>query len=157
MEEIIEKNSGIDYEQPVMAKADGSYIVTKDGLPYHVTENDPLYIEVSDWAAENPDRVLQETPPPPPTPEEERAQREKDFSAAINLRLDAFAELNGYDSMDKARLASLTDAYKADGDVANAAYAATWEAAIELWEDVASGTLAIADALAELPALVWPE
>jgi hypothetical protein len=94
--------------------------------------------------------------PPPPTEEELRAQREAVFNEAVNARLNAFAQGKDYDNMDKARLAILTDDYKPDGEAANAAYAATWEKAIELWDDVASGTLTVEAALAELPALVWP-
>jgi hypothetical protein len=155
MEEIIDSGSGIDYTQPVIERVSGGYVVVKGGLPYHVTESDPWHGEVAAWAAGNPGSVAKEQPPEF-TPEELREQRGAAFGDAISARLDAFAKAKGYDNMDKARLAALTDAYRADGEAANAAYAATWEAAIGLWEDVAGGHLPIGEALDELPELAWP-
>jgi hypothetical protein len=156
MEEIIDSGSGIDYTQPVIERASGGYVVVKDGLPYHVTESDQWYGEAAAWAAGNPGSVVVEQPPGF-TPEELGEQRGTAFGNAINARFDAFAQAKGYDNMDKARLAVLTDAYKADGEVANAAYAATWKKALELWDEVVSGALPIGEALDELPALAWPE
>ena len=89
----------------------------------------------------------------PLTPEESSAA----FTAIINARLDAFAAMKDYDNMDKARLAALGGAFQADGQVAQAAYDTTWTAAIAIWEQVTSGALPIDEALAQLPALAWPQ
>jgi hypothetical protein len=89
---------------------------------------------------------------PPITPEELSAQ----FTAAINVRLNAFAALRQYDDITSARLAALSADFSEDGHVAQVAYDATWTAAIAIWKQVTSGDLTINEALAQLPALVWP-
>lgn len=95
--------------------------------------------------------------PPAPTPDELLSQ----FDAAVTARLDTFARTpyaadeQPFDSMDKARLASLTTDYKQWGDIANRLYDTTWKAAEALVPDVMDGTLTIDEALEKLPALSW--
>ena len=83
-------------------------------------------------------------------------EREAEFSALVTARLETFAREKGYDTMDKARLAALSSEYQTDGQAAQAAYDATWTAAIALMGQVRAGTLTPEQALEELPALVWP-
>ena len=58
----------IDYTLPITVRADWSYVVTKSGLPYHVTLNDPLYSEVANYSANNPGSVLPDAPFTEPAP-----------------------------------------------------------------------------------------
>lgn len=96
-------------------------------------------------------------PPLAPTPDQLRSQ----FDTAVTARLDTFARTpyaedeQPFDSMDKARLASLTTDYKQWGDIANRLYDQTWKAAEALVPDVMSGALTIEAALDKLPALSW--
>ncbi len=81
--------------------------------------------------------------------------RVKQFEAAVTQRLDAFARERQYDNMDKARLASLTADFKADGDCANQLYDQVWGAAFALEDQIRAGSLSVDDALAQLPAMTW--
>jgi hypothetical protein len=92
----------------------------------------------------------------PPTEAELRARREAEFNAAISARLNEFAAEKQYDDISAARLAALSSEYAADGQAAQAAYDATWTAAIAIWEQVASGAITVEQATAQLPALTWP-
>ena len=92
-------------------------------------------------------------PPPGPTPEERAAL----FDGAVTAQLDEFARQKQYDSMSNARLTLLSDAFHADGVIAQKAYDDTWASALELMPAVTSGALSIEDACAQLPPLVWPD
>jgi hypothetical protein len=101
-----------------------------------------------------PDGALLEQPAaPPPTPDVLEAQ----FNAAVTARLNSFAAERQYDDITSARLASLSTAFKADGEIAEAAYDSTWTAAIALMSQVRDGSLSVDDAVGQLPALVWPD
>jgi hypothetical protein len=113
-----------------------------NGKPYTITDHGPLPEGWSDT-------------PPPPTPEELEARREAEFNAAINQRLQNWIADHGWDSLD--RVLGQTGVFADDARIVQAAYDATWQAALPLFADVISGDLSIADALALLPALVWPE
>ncbi|MDR1396989.1 MAG: hypothetical protein LBJ14_04595 [Desulfarculales bacterium] len=78
------------------------------------------------------------------------------FTAAINVRLNAFAALRQYDDITSARLAALSADFAEDGHTAQVAYDTTWTAAIAIWEQVTSGDLTVEQALEHLPALTWP-
>jgi hypothetical protein len=98
-----------------------------------------------------PDPEPAPTTPYVPTPDD----LEHDFLGQVARRLDEFAREKGYDSMDKARLASLSDEYHEDGVIANAAYDSTWAAAIALIPDVREGTITPDEAIAQLPEIAW--
>jgi hypothetical protein len=87
---------------------------------------------------------------PGPAPEELEAQ----FNAAVGARLEAFAQENGWDSLDRAL--EQRGVFAADAAVAQKAYDDTWRAAFPLAEKVKAGTMTAEDALAALPALEWP-
>ena len=57
--------------------------------------------------------------------------------------------------MNKARLAALSSEYAADGRIANAAYDATWTAALALIPSVRDGTLSSEEAASQLPEIAW--
>lgn len=46
-------------------REDGSFVVERNGLPYHVTPDDPLFAEAQEAASAE---TLQPEPPPPPPP-----------------------------------------------------------------------------------------
>jgi len=58
----------IDFTQPVYARMDGSYVVTFNGLPYHVLPTDPLFDRVTAWIAAGGQTQDEPPPPAPPAP-----------------------------------------------------------------------------------------
>jgi hypothetical protein len=153
-------NQKPDWQQhPIIKRPDGSYVITKGGMPYHAPNQDrwaALWAEVHAYALAHPGVVEVELPPPPPTEAELRTRREAEFNVAITARLDAFAAKKKYVSISAAQLAALSSEYTSDGQAAQVAYDATWTAAIAIWEDVASGAVSVEAAVAQLPALSWP-
>ena len=58
---------------PITRRADGSYVITNNGLPYHVPNSDgftALWAEVDTYAQAHPEQVTDEPAPPVPTEEE---------------------------------------------------------------------------------------
>jgi hypothetical protein len=134
----------------VKLSADGSYVLAVSEYPHDgfiETEREIVraWNGVLYFAGEEPEQ----------TPEELADKRAAVFNASVNARLDAFAGQKGYDNMVKARLATLTADYAADGAVANTAYNNTWTEAIALIPQVRSGELSVEQALSRLPALAW--
>ena len=67
---------------PITRRADGSYVITNNGLPYHVPNSDgftALWTEVDTYAQAHPEQVTEEPAPPVPTEEEllEQAKTKK--------------------------------------------------------------------------------
>jgi len=59
----------IDFTQPVYARADGSYVVTFNGLPYQVLPSDPLMAQVQAWLSQGGVTQTEPVPvAPPPDP-----------------------------------------------------------------------------------------
>ena len=51
---------------PITRRADGSYVITNNGLPYHVPNSDgftALWAEVDAWAQAHPDQITDEPAP----------------------------------------------------------------------------------------------
>ncbi|MDR0467158.1 MAG: hypothetical protein LBH94_07360 [Deltaproteobacteria bacterium] len=145
-------------KHPIIIRADGSYVIMRNGRPYHVLDEGEfaaLWADVHVFAQVNPNAVQPEPLPPPPTEEELAAQREAAFNAAINTRLHGFAQAHGWDSLE--RVLAQAGAFADDARQAQAAYDATWEAALPLLDDVRSGALDLDEALARLPELVWQD
>jgi hypothetical protein len=135
---------------PITRRPDGSYVVVRGGNPYHVPNEGEwadMWAAVHAYAQTHPDAVEDEPVPPPPTEDELRARREAAFNAAISSRLNAFAAEKQYDDIGAARLATMSAEYAADGQAAQAAYDATWSAAIAMWEQVASGAITVDQAI----------
>ena len=162
--------STIDFGAIIYRSADSSYVIN-NGM-FHVpnpSSNLPefydLWNEVDAYAKANPQMVTVENPPPEPTPEEIAEELKAEFEFAVTAHLDDFARqwhgspLRQWDSMDRARLAYLTEDFKEDGAIANQAYNDTW-AYIDnngLMEKVGSGELTLEQAMSMLPALTWSE
>ena len=73
----------IDWQSfPVTRRADGSYVIVYNGLPYHVPDSGKwrdLWAEVDTYAQAHPEQVTEEPAPPVPTEEEllEQAKTKK--------------------------------------------------------------------------------
>lgn len=81
--------------------------------------------------------------------------------AAIQRRLDAFAQTRGYDNILSACTYSFSAVpqFAAEGQCAVASRDSTWAVAGQIFSEVQAGTRPVpteAALLAELPALVWP-
>lgn len=97
-------------------------------------------------------------PPAAPTP----AQVEAQVVAAVQDRLDAFARTRGYDSILSAcTYATSTQArFQAEGAYCVQARDAHWAACYAVLAEVQAGTRAmptVAEVLAAMPALTWPQ
>ena len=67
---------------PVTRRADGSYVIVYNGLPYHVPDSGKwrgLWADVDAWVQAHPEQVTEEPAPPVPTEEEllEQAKTKK--------------------------------------------------------------------------------
>jgi len=80
-------------EHIIFTRPDGSYVITKNGLPYHVPGDKEefigLHAQITAFAAEHPEAVQPEPRPQPPTAEELflrlRAIRDAKLSATDHL------------------------------------------------------------------------
>lgn len=84
---------------PITRRTDKSYVITRNGLPYHVPdfgEWRALWAEVDAWAQAHPEQVTEEPAPPQPTEEEllERAKTAKlhEINAAYEAATSAIVE-----------------------------------------------------------------
>lgn len=69
---------------------DGSYVIDKNGMPYHVPrEWMEEWETVNRYAQEHPDIVTEEQPPAPPTLEEQKSARLAEINAAYNLAVSS--------------------------------------------------------------------
>ena len=101
------------YTNIIHRTADDSYVITKNGMPYHVypyaAEFAELWDEVFAYAEAHPEIVTEEGPytPPVPTPEQlaasVRAERDKRITATDHLVMpdyplstDKLEEIRGY-------------------------------------------------------------
>lgn len=79
---------------PITRRADGSYVITNNGLPYHVPNSDgftALWAEVDAWAQAHPDQITDE---PAPTEAELLARAKTLKTAQFDLAMAAIdAEL----------------------------------------------------------------
>ena len=82
---------------PITRRADGSYVITNNGLPYHVPNSDgftALWAEVDTYAQAHPEQVTEEPAPPVPTEEELLARAKTLKTAQFDLAMAAIdAEL----------------------------------------------------------------
>ena len=89
------------------------------------------------------------------------AQVIAEYTAAVQLHLDAFAQTRNYDGILSAATyaTSTVPKFLAEGQYAVEARDATWAACYSILADVQGGVMAmptLAELLAELPVLVWP-
>ena len=108
---------------PITRRADGSYVITNNGLPYHVPNSDgftALWAEVDTYAQAHPEQVTDEPAPPVPT-EEELLARAKTLKTAEFDRAMADIDAELIRSTTDLVAAMLTPAtLAADDDAANA-------------------------------------
>ena len=66
------------FEPPIYSRADGSYVVTFNGNPYHVTSTSVAVklADVQAYLLDHPDALQPEPLPPPPTDAQLEAQAE---------------------------------------------------------------------------------
>jgi hypothetical protein len=88
----------IDWQSfPVTRRADGSYVIVYNGLPYHVPDSGKwrdLWAEVDAWAQAHPEQVTEEPAPPVPTEEELLARAKAIKTAELDRAMaDIDAEL----------------------------------------------------------------
>ena len=109
-------------------------------------------IEIQQWLA------LGNTPLPadPPTPQEQL----KAIEQAITKHMDEVAQAKRYDNRDSCRLyAGYPNAYQAEAIAYGQWVASCWVASNQAQADIIAGTRTIptpAEAIAELPMMVWP-
>ena len=146
---------------PIIKRLDGSYVVTKGGFPYHVPnegEFADFWVEVNAYTIEHAENVTEEPPPPPPTPE----QIQKQFTDAIQDRLDSFAQTRMWDTAASCALRwnSKVPQYRVEGQYMSDTVDDTWVIATQILNDVLSGERpmpTLDEVMAELPPLEWPE
>lgn len=138
------------------------YFKDKENQVWAFDKNDPYESYISSFPERGYQEITKEesdilSAPKEKTPEELKHA----FNSHVDARLDEFARTPynenslPFSSMDKARLASLTEEFKQYGDIANKLYDETWKAADSMMEKVMNGDLTIDDALSKLPALSW--
>ena len=82
---------------PITRRTDKSYVITRNGLPYHVPDSGKwrdLWAEVDAWAQAHPEQVTEEPAPPVPTEEELLARAKAIKTAELDRAMaDIDAEL----------------------------------------------------------------
>ena len=133
-------------------RQDGSFVATINGLPYHVTPDDPLFAEAQAAGADAPF----EPAPPQPGPEQIKAA----LQAGIAAHVDAVAGQRQYSS--GVHCASYVASTNASW-VAEAAAFIAWRD--EVWQTAAAMLAAwqpgdpvpeLPDVIDALPEIVWP-
>ena len=95
--------------------------------------------------------------------EEQQAALQKEFTDAVQLRLDTFAKTRRYDDIGSAigkYANSHVPKYKAESDYCAWALSETWITCEGIMNDVLLGIRpvpSLSELMAELPALVWPD
>lgn len=85
---------------PITRRADGSYVITHNGYPYHVVDDEEMasfWSEVNVYAQEHPEQVTDEPAPPEPTEAEllarAKAIKSAEFDAVDMQHRDELMEL----------------------------------------------------------------
>lgn len=143
-------------DSPVIRRTDGTYVITLNGLPYHVTSDDAMFAVVQRHALEHPALVSDEAAYAPT-----QAEIISRFTCLIQRRLDDFARTKTYDGMlSLCSYATSSDpVFAAEGQYGVRARDATWRKANDiLAAALAGGTEPDWDAVeAQLPPLAWPD
>jgi hypothetical protein len=148
-------------EHPILTRADGSYVITYNGYPYHVTAEDDMYAAVTDWITAHPGQASPE-PVQELSVEEQQAQFRKYIGWQVTKRLNQFVVTRDYDSILTAcsYAGSADPSFAAEGQYCIEARDATWEVVRGIFQAVENGQRAFPasweEIEAELPALAWP-
>lgn len=147
---------------------DGSYVVMKGGLPYHVPNNEEFaefYKQLDIHAKDHPEVVTIEEPyvAPKPTEEEQRKALEAEYKRSVQHMLDEAAYARGYTGPGEnisgacMSVCSYVDTgveqFDAEGRAFRAWRSAVWAAGLVLMEEVLTGKRAM-PSFEELPALL---
>jgi hypothetical protein len=68
----------------IKRRVDGTYEIELNGMPYHVTKDDPLFNETDVWAQEHPGEFIDNDPAVAPQPVDERP-----FDEQVRSRRDS--------------------------------------------------------------------
>jgi hypothetical protein len=131
------------------ARPDGTFVVLRDGLPYHVIPGDPIFAEV-EAAAQGVELPPEPQPEPPP-------QNAETLAAAVDALVESVAQAMQYRSaVHCASYANSTVAQWAAEAAAFMAWRdAVWLAVYAL--DPADPPATVAEVLAALPEFVRPQ
>ena len=144
--------------------ADGSYVVQKNGLPYHVPNSEDFadfFSQLDEYASAHPEAVKEERPHVP-TEEEKITALKSDYEATVERWLAAFAATRGYKVSNMGAYANSTNpTFKAEALYYIELQDRTWEACYEILNAVLAGTRPVPtkdELYAELPvsAAQWP-
>lgn len=83
-EESVANETAAEAYGSITRRTDGSYVIYKGGVPYHVPDTEEFaeeFAAVSAYAAEHPDEVADEPAPPEPTFEELKASKKAQITA----------------------------------------------------------------------------
>lgn len=152
---------GFDLTTIIQRTIDGSYVVQKNGMPYHIPNEGSyanIWNEIKNYIEVNQIEVTVEKPYEP-TKEEIEVQIQKRLTDAVQHVLDAKAQELNYDSC--LSVCSYIDTgvarFDAEGKAFRAWRSAVWAKGYEILAQVQSGEREIPneeDLLAELPELV---
>ena len=149
------KGESIDYGQIIYRTADDSYVITKNGFPYHVypyaAEFAQEWDEVLAYAEAHPECVTQEQPyvPPVPTLEEVKTAKLSEINAAADRAIATLTatypdrEISTFDKQE-----SEARAYAADPTASTPLLSALAQARGISLPDLVERVLAKADAFA---------
>lgn len=149
-------------QQTIYQREDGSFVITKNGMPYHVPnegEYQELWDDISKKVSNGELIAISE----PKDPESEPTIEEmlKAIVDAIQAHLDEFARTRNYDNILSAAsyAVSTVPKFQAEGQYAVAARDLTWAKSYEILVEVENGQRGIPtveEVMAELPVLAWP-
>ena len=159
---------GVDLTAITRRTEDGSYVVKKNALPYHVPNTEEFadfFAQLDAYARAHPEAVTLEEPyvAPEPTEEELRKALEAEYKRSVQQILDEAAYARGYTGPNESvagaclSVCSYVDTgveqFDAEGRAFRAWRSAVWAAGLVLMEDVLAGKRA-QPAFEELPALL---
>lgn len=124
---MLEEESGPKYGA-ITRRLDGSYVIQRNGWPYHVPTDWPEWAEVDEYAQAHPEDVTEEPAPAEPTLAQLKEQKKAELAAARYKAEIAGIELAGAGiRTDRESQALITGAALAASQ--DPAYTVIWKAA----------------------------
>lgn len=105
-------------EHDIILRGDDSFVIIKDGYPYHVPNEGEWveeWAEINAYALDNPERISEELPGPAPTLEEIRAAKLAEIIAGANTASAAIKarysqpEIDSWQQQETEAMALLAD------------------------------------------------
>lgn len=141
---IINWLADVDLSSIVRRVVDGSYVVKRNGLPYHVPNNaeyGEFYAQLDEYAKAHPE-VVKEEHPYVPTPQELEEALKRHYTDLVQRILDVEAQKLGYDNCNS--VCTYVDTGVAKFDAEGVAFrkwrSAVWAKGYELLAEVQAGT-----------------